>query len=117
MNEAINASAVATHIELRPNRAGQPRAFIAGTRVRVQDIYALAEVQGKQPGEIVQALPHLTLAQVHAALSYYFDHREAILQEIREDEDFVRQLRASAGPGVLEQHLKALGQTGAPVSP
>jgi hypothetical protein len=35
---------VATHIELRPNREGQPRAFIAGTRVRVQDIYAQAEI-------------------------------------------------------------------------
>ena len=106
----------ATHIELRPNREGQPRAFIAGTRVRVQDIYALAEVQGKQPGEIVQALPHLTLAQVHAALSYYFDHRDAILQEMREDEDFVRQLRAAAGPGVLEQWLSTAGKHGAPVS-
>src|SRR5438034_3956404 len=88
------SQSVAPHVEVRPNREGQPRAFIAGTRVRVQDIYALAEVQGKDPGEIVQALPHLTLAQVHAALSYYFDHREAILQEIREDEKFVQQVRA-----------------------
>ena len=64
--------------------------------MRVQDIYALAEVQGKEPGEIVQALPHLTLAQVHAALSYYFDHRESVLQEMREDDDFGRRLRAAA---------------------
>jgi uncharacterized protein (DUF433 family) len=110
------AQSVTTHIELRPNREGQPRAFIAGTRVRVQDIYALAEIQGKQPGEIVQALPHLTMAQVHAALSYYFDHREAILQEMRDDKEFVERLRAAAGPGVLEQRLSAAGQRGAPVS-
>ena len=107
---------VATHIELRPNRDGQERAFIAGTRVRVQDVAVPAEVHGKTPDEIVQSLPHLTLEQVHAALSYYFGHRDAILQEMREDEDFVNQLRAQRGAGVLEQKLKAsTGQPGDPV--
>jgi uncharacterized protein (DUF433 family) len=57
-------------IELRPNRSGQPRVFIAGTRVRVQDIYGLSELQGKTPDEIVAALPHLTLHQVHSALAF-----------------------------------------------
>ena len=97
---------VATHIEIRPNRDGQPRAFIAGTRIRVQDVYAFAELQGKSADQIVQALPNLTLAQVHAALSYYFDHRDAIVLEMREDEEFVRQFRAMNGPGVFEQRLK-----------
>jgi len=115
-NPATHSDNPATHIELRTNRDGRPRAFIAGTRVRVQDIYVLAEIQGKQPGEIVQALPHLTLAQVHAALSYYFDHRDAILQEIREDQEFVRQLRDAAGRSLLEQCLSAAGQSGASVS-
>jgi uncharacterized protein (DUF433 family) len=53
---------VATHIELRPNRDGHPRAYIAGTRVRVQDIYAQAEIHGRMPEDIVEGLPHLTLA-------------------------------------------------------
>ena len=96
---------IAGHIEIRPNREGQPRAFIAGTRVRVQDIYALAEVQGKTPDEIVRSLPHLTLGQVHGALSYYFDHRESVLSEMREDDDYVRRLRESAGPGLLQTRL------------
>ena len=85
---------VATHIEIRPNRAGQPRAYVAGTRVRVQDVSVMAEIEGKSPDEIVQALPHLTLAQVHAALSYYFDHRDVIVREMREDEEFVRFIRS-----------------------
>jgi uncharacterized protein (DUF433 family) len=98
---------VATHIELRPNRDGQPRAFVVGTRIRVQDIYVLAEVHGKTADEIVQALPSLTLAQVHAALSYYFDHREAILEEMRDDDEFAKQFRAKSGPGPLEQRLSS----------
>ncbi len=96
---------VATHIEVRKNRAGQDRAYIAGTRTRVQDVYALAEMQGLTPDQIVEQLPHLTLGQVHAALSYYFDHREQILNEVREDEEFVRLMRAQTGPGPLEQRL------------
>jgi len=98
---------VATHIENRQNRAGQKRAYIVGTRTRVQDIYALAEIHGLTPDQIVEQLPHLTLGQVHAALSYYFDHREDILNELREDEEFVRIMRAQTGPGPLEQRLSA----------
>jgi uncharacterized protein (DUF433 family) len=92
-------------IELRPNRSGKPRAFIGGTRVRVQDIYGLAEVQGKSPDEIVAALPHLSLFQVHSALAYYFQHRDEILHEIREDDDFVSAMREKLGPGPLASKL------------
>lgn len=101
---------VATHIELRPNRDGQPRAYIAGSRVRVQDIYAQAEIHGRTPEEIVEGLPHLTLGQVHAALSYLFDHRDEILRELREDEAFANAIRAASGPSLLtQQQAKAAG--------
>ncbi len=103
MSTAIQT--VATHIELRPNRAGQARLFIAGTRVRVQDIYAQAEIHGRSPEEIAQDLPHLTLGQVHAALSYYFDHRAEILREVEEDRNFSDSLKAASGPSLLEKHL------------
>jgi uncharacterized protein (DUF433 family) len=92
-------------IELRANRSGQPRAFIAGTRVRVQDIYALSELQGKTPDEIVAAIPHLTLYQVHSALAYYFHHRDVILQEIREDDDFAAAIKVKLGSGPLASKL------------
>lgn len=97
------------HVEIRKNHAGQDRAFIVGTRVRVQDIYVDSEVIGKSPEEIVVALPHLTLAQVHAALAYYFDHREEILDELRQDEQFVTALKARTGPGPLETKLRDAG--------
>ena len=94
-------------IELRPNRSGQPRAYIAGTRVRVQDIYALSELQGKNPDEIVAALPHLSLFQVHSALAYYFQHRDQILNEIREDDAFVSVMHVQFGAGPLAQKLNS----------
>jgi uncharacterized protein (DUF433 family) len=97
------------HIEIRKNRDGQDRAYIVGTRVRVQDIYVDSEVLSKSPEEIVAALPHLTLAQVHAALAYYFDHREEILDELRQDEHFVAMLKQRTGPGPLETKLRSAG--------
>jgi uncharacterized protein (DUF433 family) len=97
------------HIEIRNNRDGQARAYIAGTRIRVQDIYVDSEVSGKSPEEIVAALPHLTLAQVHSALAYYFDHREEILDELRQDEQFVAMMKTQTGPGPLETKLRDAG--------
>jgi uncharacterized protein (DUF433 family) len=97
------------HIEVRKNQAGQDRAYIAGTRIRVQDIYVDSEVLGKPPEAIVAALPHLTLAQVHAALAYYFDHREEILDELRQDEQFVAVMKEQTGPGPLEMKLRDSG--------
>ena len=115
---ATNAQPVQRkHIEIRRNRDGQPRAYIAGTRVRVQDIYVDSEVHGKSPDDIVASLPHLTLAQVHAALSYYFDNREAILEEIRQDGEFVAQMKAKTGPGPLERRLKGTDGHGDSISP
>lgn len=104
------------HIEIRKNRDGQDRAFITGTRVRVQDIYVDSEVLGKSPEEIVTALPHLTLAQVHAALSYYFDHREQIVDELRQDEQFAAVMKRQSGPGPLESKLRDAG-VGDAISP
>lgn len=81
------------YIDVRDNRAGQPRPYIAGTRVRVQDVVRYHERLGMSSEQIVQELPHLTLAQVHAAMLFYFEDREAIWKCIREDEAFLESLR------------------------
>lgn len=70
------------------------RTTIAGHRVRVLDIAIWHEHQGLTPDEIVSHIPSITLADVHAALAYYFDHRDEIQEEIRaeraEAEEFRR---------------------------
>jgi uncharacterized protein (DUF433 family) len=45
------------------------------------------------PDEIVAGYPHLTLAQVYAALAHYLDHREDIRGEVREDRDLVQEVK------------------------
>ena len=54
---------------------GEP--IIRGTRTPVRAIVELWRL-GLAPEEIPNRLPHLSLAQVFDALSYYSDHREAI---------------------------------------
>ncbi len=71
-----------THIESLPGKCGG-RPCIAGTRIRVQDIYIWHELQGQTPEEIVTDFPQLSLADVHAALTYYHDHRVEIEAEVQ----------------------------------
>lgn len=82
------------HIEKRPTRGGDQRAYVAGTRVRVQDVAAEHELHGLTPEQIVREHPSMSLAQVHAALAYYFDHREEIRGQMKRDEEFVARLQA-----------------------
>ena len=62
---------------------GEP--ILQGTRISVRDI--IERVWAHQSVEdILAALPHLTVAQVHAALSYYYEHRPEIDRLIEESQ-------------------------------
>jgi uncharacterized protein (DUF433 family) len=39
------------------------------------------------PEEFVEAYPHVTLAQVYGALSYYHDHRAAVDADVRDQDE------------------------------
>ena len=71
---------LAKHIEKTPGVCGG-RACIAGHRIRVQDIVVWHEKRGYSPDEIVDMFPGITLADVYAALTYYFDNRQEIEDE------------------------------------
>lgn len=72
---------------------GQPR--IAGTRIKVQHIVLEYERLGWTPDQICDAHPGLTLADVYAAITYYYDHKNEIDSAIQRDEKFVNRLRRS----------------------
>jgi uncharacterized protein (DUF433 family) len=56
-------------------QGGEP--IIKGTRVPVRSIVEKWRL-GYSPEEMVQAMPHITLAQVFEALSYYSDNQDEI---------------------------------------
>ena len=70
---------------------GKPR--IDGTRIRVQDVAIEHDSQGLSPEEICREHPGLTLAQVHAALAYFYDHLDEIHAEIAADRQFAEEFR------------------------
>jgi uncharacterized protein (DUF433 family) len=93
------------HIEITPGIAGgKPR--IAGHRITVEDMAIWHERLGRTADEIADDYG-LTLAQVYAALAYYFDHREEIDREIAEGDAFVEALRAQS-PSRLQKRLADL---------
>jgi uncharacterized protein (DUF433 family) len=60
------------------------RLRIAGTGVSVRRI-AIWYKLGNTPEEIAAQIPHLTLAQIHAALTYYLANQEQMDAEIQEE--------------------------------
>ena len=95
------------HIEITPGIAGgKPR--IAGHRITVQNVVIWHERMSKSADEIATEYG-LSLADVYAALAYYFDHREAIDASIREGKAFAEALRAQTSSKLTERL-----QTGTP---
>ena len=90
---------------------------IVGTGIRVWDVYVLHERQGRTPDEIVAAYPHITLADVHAALAYYCDNKDEIDRQMKEADEFVERLKATHGPGPLARKLAAMESDRDKVSP
>jgi uncharacterized protein (DUF433 family) len=62
-------------------RGGRP--CIAGTGLRVMDLVMANLFHGRTPDEIA-ADYELSLAQVHAALAYYYQHKGEIDEDIRQ---------------------------------
>jgi uncharacterized protein (DUF433 family) len=83
------------HIVITPGICGgKPR--IAGNRIKVSHIAIAHERMGLTPDEIVSIYPEITLGQVYAALSYYWDHRDEIDADIKAAREFTEEMRKGA---------------------
>ena len=83
------------HIVITPGICGgKPR--IAGHRIKVSHIAVSHERMGLSPDEIILNHPGITLGQVYAALSYYWDHREEIDADISAAREFTEEMRKGA---------------------
>ena len=86
------------HIVRKPRMCGG-FPHVEGTRIRVMDVVALHK-RGLSPAEILDSYDHLSLAQVHSALAYYYDHEEEIEQEFSQVHRFAERFKAKH-PGVV----------------
>jgi uncharacterized protein (DUF433 family) len=78
-------------------------ARIAGSRSKVTQI--VCDIRnGLSPEQIHESYPHLSLAQIHAALSYYYGHKSELDARIQADEEYVEKMRGS-NPGISRAEL------------
>jgi len=64
--------------------SGSP--IIEGTRIPVRCIAGYYQI-GMSVDDILISLAHLTPAQVHSALAYYFDHQDEVDKDLQEASD------------------------------
>ncbi|HUY33077.1 MAG TPA: DUF433 domain-containing protein [Pirellulales bacterium] len=93
---------------------GQAR--IAGTRIKVKHVYTWVEQMGMSPLQVVAKYPHLTRAQVHAALAYYWCHQDEIHKDIENEDNLVAELKAKAGPSRIQKTMADQDATDDPFS-
>lgn len=80
------------HISKDPTICGG-KACIDGTRIRVLDIACASEHLALSPDEVCDQYPELTLAQVHSALAYYYDHREEVRGDLDSERSAIERFR------------------------
>jgi uncharacterized protein (DUF433 family) len=98
------AIAAIEHIEVDDKGVARVR----GTRSKVRMI-AIDTLNGLTPEQIHKAYPHLSLAQIHAALAYYYDHREGIDAEIQAGREMAERMRQEAGESPVKKRLRDQG--------
>ncbi|MEK6303238.1 MAG: DUF433 domain-containing protein [Acidobacteriota bacterium] len=97
------SSVTTTHIEL--DERGVP--WIVGANTKVIEVVLDKLAYGWSPEEIHFQHPALSLAQIHAALGYYYDHQaeldDEIMRQVKEIETLAEAAKDSPGRRRLRQ--------------
>jgi uncharacterized protein (DUF433 family) len=104
--ELLMSIALSPHIVLDDHGV----AWLDGTTVKVKEVVVDVLAHGSSPEEIHFQYPHLSLGQIHAALSYYHDHKPAFDAEIACDIEEVRRCRSQDGETPGRRRLRAEGR-------
>lgn len=94
------------HIELAPD--GTP--WLTGTGTKVVEVVLDRLAHHWDAEEIQRQHPHLRLAQIYAALTYYHDHQQEIDADIARRMQMVAQIRSELGESPLRRKLKSQNQ-------
>ena len=82
--------------------------WITGANTKVVEVVLDKMAHGSSAEEMHLQYPHLSLAQIHAALSYYYEHQEELDTQISRDWNEVKELAAAQPDSPLRQRLRAL---------
>jgi uncharacterized protein (DUF433 family) len=85
-------------------------AWIEGTATKVIEVALTKRVSGLTPEELQAELPHLSLAQVYAALAYYHAHQDQLDAEIERRKQWAEEMASQAGESPFVKRLRAMGK-------
>ncbi|MBS1787089.1 MAG: DUF433 domain-containing protein [Acidobacteria bacterium] len=94
-------AATVSHIEIDENGV----AWIADANTKVIEVALDKLAHGSSPEEMHFQYPHLSLAQIHAALAYYYDHQLEMDVEIQRRWFAVNGMAAKEAVSPLRQRL------------
>src|ERR1700675_3364220 len=86
-------------------------AWIAGANTKVKEIVIDKLAYGWSPEEMHFQHPHLSMAQIHAALAYYYENQDKLDDEIRRDLEEADQVRSQSESSALRSRLQSIRQT------
>ncbi len=87
-------------------------AWIDNTNTKVIEVALDMIAHGWSPEEIHFQHRHLSLAQIHSALGYYYDHKAELDDQIGLTNSKIEHLRTQAGISPLRQRLRDMGKLG-----
>ena|SRR6266536_1738748 len=96
---------VEKHAHIRLDEQGRP--WIDDTNVKVIEVVLDHLGYGWNAEAIQENHPHLSLAQVYAALAWYYDHQAEMDGEIARQDERIQALRDAAAPSPLQRRLAA----------
>lgn len=100
------AAVITTLIELDEKGV----AWISGTKVKVIEVALDKVAYGWSPEEIHFQHRHLSLAQIHAALAYYYEHQTEFDGEMIRQAGRAKRWAEQAEDSPGRQRLRALGR-------
>ena len=87
-------------------------AWLDGTQVKVREVVLDHVAYGWSAEEIHRQHPGLSLARIHAALGYYYDHQSAFDRELAGSLELAQRLAAAAQESPLRRRLQLRVQSG-----
>lgn len=84
-------------------------AWITGANTKVIEVVLDKLAYGWGPEKIHEQYPYLSLAQIYAAFSYYYDHQSELDADIERREKEVEELMEKAKDSPLRRRLREMG--------
>src|SRR5438876_497432 len=81
--------------------------WISGANTKVVEVVLDKLAYGWSPEEMHRQHPHLSMAQIHAALSYYYEHQNEVDADIERRDRYVEELRAQQKNPLTRAELEA----------